>query len=93
MRRDEFFAIAASSKPPAANSTHTHWGTWTLEPRHLRRPLLHGTGIRPGMVAEIVDVAVVGAGAAGLTAARSLSAHGLRVVVLEAGSKVRHCAR
>ena len=42
---------------------------------------------------EIVDVAVVGAGAAGLTAARSLSAHGLRVVVLEAGSKVRHCAR
>mmetsp|Transcript_21715 Transcript_21715/g.68131 ORF Transcript_21715/g.68131 Transcript_21715/m.68131 type:complete len:209 (-) Transcript_21715:2-628(-) len=40
------------------------------------------------MVAETVDVAVVGAGAAGLTAARSLSAHGLRVVVLEAGSKV-----
>jgi hypothetical protein len=35
-----------------------------------------------------VDVAVVGAGAAGLSAARALHASGLRVAVLEAGSKV-----
>ena len=35
-----------------------------------------------------VDVVVVGAGASGLTAAQALRARGIRVVVLEAGSKV-----
>src|SRR6056297_2507598 len=35
-----------------------------------------------------VAVAVVGAGAAGLSAAKALHARGLRVAVLEAGSKV-----
>lgn len=35
-----------------------------------------------------VDVAVIGAGAAGLSAAKALHARGLRVAVLEAGSKV-----
>ena len=37
---------------------------------------------------EVVDVVVVGAGVAGLTAARSLRAAGLQVVVLEATDRV-----
>ncbi|KLN35731.1 FAD-dependent oxidoreductase [Cellulosimicrobium funkei] len=38
----------------------------------------------PGTVPEEVDAVVVGAGVAGLTAARTLREHGLRVAVLEA---------
>ena len=40
------------------------------------------------LTAPSVDVVVVGAGAAGLTAARELKSKGLNVVVLEASSKV-----
>ena len=40
------------------------------------------------MSGQSIDVVVIGAGAAGLTAARELTSKGLRVTVLEAGSKV-----
>ena len=40
------------------------------------------------MGADQVDVAVVGAGLAGLSAARHLSAAGLHTVVLEAGDRI-----
>ncbi|BDZ51987.1 monooxygenase [Frondihabitans sucicola] len=51
-------------------------------------PLPDYAGEAPGHGVERVDVVVVGAGLAGLTAARALTARGLAVVVAEASDRV-----
>jgi monoamine oxidase len=61
----------------------------TLSLRWRREVLPHGVGNRSDGMADLnADAIVIGAGAAGLAAARSLAGRSLRVVLLEARSRV-----
>ena len=56
--------------------------------RHLVRRQIRGSNIHSQATQKEVDVVVVGAGVAGLTAARKLTQNGLDVALLEAGDGV-----